>query len=136
MNAKGKIDMSKNNYDFEVQAIQEAILKYYHDGHARYRPDLYEQVLHPEWKFFMLEGDALKVIDRDEFCAWYAPEKLDPDLEWETEFYSIDVTGDLAAVKLRLENQKVRYIDYLNMMKLAGKWWIVHKLSHDIQKDI
>ena len=126
--------MIENHNELEQQAIQKAILAYYHDGHAKYRPDLYAQILHPEWKFFMFEGDALKVVDREEFYSWYAPEKLDPDLEWETEFYSIDVTGNIASVKLRLENQTVQYIDYLNMMKIDGKWWIVHKLSHDVQK--
>jgi hypothetical protein len=124
--------MTDNNP--EVKAIKEAILKYYHDGHAKYRPDLYEQVLHPEWKFFMLDGGELNVVNREEFCTWYAPEKLNPDLDWETEFYSIDVTGNIASVKLRLENQIVRYIDYLNMMKIDGVWWIVHKLSHNAQK--
>jgi len=44
------------------------------------------------------------------------------------------VTGNQAAVKLRIENQNVKYIDYLNLMKIDGKWWIVHKLSHDQQK--
>ena len=126
--------MNENNNDVEQLAIQEAILAYYHDGHAKYDPKLYAQILHPEWKFFMLDQGELNIVNREEFYSWYAPEKLDPDLEWETEFYSIDITGDLAAVKLRLENQKVRYIDYLNMMKLDGVWWIVHKLSHDIQK--
>jgi len=126
--------MNENSNEAEKQAIQETILKYYHDGHAKYRPDLYEQILHPEWKFFMLEDDELEVVDRDEFCSWYTPEKLNPELEWETEFYSVDVTGNIASVKLRLENQLVRYIDYLNMMKINGVWWIVHKLSHDTQK--
>jgi hypothetical protein len=82
----------------------------------------------------MLDGGELNVVDRGEFCTWYAPEKLNPELDWETEFYSIDVTENIASVKLRLENQIVRYIDYLNMMKIDGVWWIVHKLSHDIQK--
>ena len=126
--------MNENYNEVEKRAIQEAILKYYHNGHAKYDPDLYAQILHPEWKFFMLDRGDLQIVDREEFCSWYAPEKLNSDLEWETEFYSIDVTGDIAAVKLRLENQKVRYIDYLNLMKLNGKWWIVHKLSHDVQK--
>lgn len=124
-----------NNYiEIEKQAIQEAILAYYHEGHAQYDPDLYAHILHPEWKFFLLEQDVLKIVDRDEFYSWYAPEKRNPELEWETEFYSIDVTGNLAAVKLRIENQNVKYIDYLNMMKIQGQWWIVHKLSHDVPK--
>ena len=83
----------------------------------------------------MFEGNELKVVDRDEFCTWYAPEKLNPELDLETEFYSIDITGNIASVKLRLENEIVRYVDYFNMMKLDGKWWIVHKLSHDVQKN-
>ena len=126
--------MNKNNTDPEKLAIQEAILAYYHDGHALYDADLYKQILHPEWKFFLLENDQLRIVDREEFCTWYDPEKLNPDLNWETEFFSIDITGNIAAVKLRLENQEVKYIDYLNLMKIEGKWWIVHKLSHDQRK--
>ena len=118
----------------EKLAVQKAILDYYHEGHARYDPELYANILHPEWKFFMFEGDKLKIVDREEFYTWYAPEKMNPELEWETEFYSVDITGNIASVKLRLENQIVKYIDYLNMMKIAGRWWIVHKLSHDVQK--
>ena len=114
--------------------IQEAILAYYHDGHALYDPDLYRKILHPDWKFFLMELGSLRIVDRDEFCYWYAPENLNPELEWETEIFSIDVTGDLAAVKLRIENQNVKYIDYLNMMKIDGSWWIVHKISHDTLK--
>jgi hypothetical protein len=56
-------------------------------------------------------------------------------LEWETEFYKIDVTENIAAVKLRLKCQKVRYIDYFNMIKLDGQWWIVHKMSYGVRKD-
>lgn len=119
----------------EESEIRDAILKYYHDGHAKYDPALYRQILHPEWKFFMIENGELRIVDRDEFCEWYQPEKLNPELEWETEFFSIDVTGDNACVKLRIENQRVKYIDYLNLMKINGQWWIVHKLSDETPKD-
>ncbi len=118
----------------EKLAIKQAILDYYHEGHAQFFPDLYAKILHPEWKFFLIEQGNLRVVDREEFYSWYAPEKFKPDLIWETEFYTVDVTGDLASVKLRLENQNVKYIDYLNMMKLDGVWWIVHKLSHETLK--
>ena len=121
-------------YTIEQLDIENAIMTFYHDGHAHYDPDLYRKVLHPDWKFFLLEKGTLRIVGRDEFCDWYAPENRNPDLEWETEIYSIDVTGGLASVKLRIENQKVKYIDYLNMMKIDGSWWIVHKISHDTPK--
>jgi hypothetical protein len=126
--------MSDTKINQDQADIQKALLDYYHAGHALYDPELYREILHPDWKFFLLEKGELFIVDRDEFCDWYAPEKKPEDLIWETEIYDIDVTGNLASVKLRIENQKVKYIDYLNMMKIAGKWWIVHKISHDISK--
>lgn len=75
--------MDNNN---ETQAIKQAILDYYHEGHAQYSPDLYAKILHPEWKFFLIEDEELRVVDREEFYSWYAPERLKPDLKWETSF--------------------------------------------------
>jgi hypothetical protein len=118
----------------EEETIRQAILDYYHEGHAQSDYRFYENILHPEWKFFYLDDGSLKIIDRDEYFSWYDPKDRDPDLEWETEFYHIDVTENLAHVKLRLECQRVRYIDYFHMMKIDGQWWIVHKMSHGVNK--
>lgn len=123
------------SYKAEKQAIQKAVLDYYHEGHVKSDPQLYENILHPEWKFFLLDQGQLRIVDRDEYLSWYNPADADPELTWETEFYSVDVTENIAAVKLRLECQKVRYMDYFHMMKLDGKWWIVHKMSHGVHKD-
>jgi hypothetical protein len=118
----------------EEEAIRQAILDYYYEGHVKSDYRLYEHILHPEWKFFYLGDGPLKIIDRDEYFSWYDPKDYDPDLAWETEFYHIDVTENLAHVKLRLECQRVRYIDYFHMMKIDGRWWIVHKMSHGVNK--
>ena len=100
------------SYKAEKQAIQKAVLDYYHEGHVKSDPQLYESILHPEWKFFLLDQGQLRIVDRDEYFSWYNPDNADPELTWETEFYSVDVTENIAAVKLRLECQKVRYIDF------------------------
>jgi len=128
--------MSVDDVETEKRAIREAILAYYHEGHVRNDPNLYREILHPEWKFFLLDKENnLVVIDRDQYLARYDPINADPALHWETEFYKIDISGRIGAVKLRLECEKVKYIDYLHMMKIGGKWWIVHKMSdyHDKQ---
>jgi hypothetical protein len=128
--------MDETGYEVEKEAIRKAILDYYHEGHVQYDPELYKNILHPDWKFFMFDQNReLKIIDRDQYCAWYDPQDVDPELEWETEFYSIDVTEDVGAAKIRLENQNVRYIDYFNMLKLDGKWWIVNKISYGVRKN-
>ena len=127
--------MNTTSDEKEKDAIKKAILDYYHEGHAKNDARYYEPILHPEWKFFLLDNEGkLRIVDRQEYYSWYRPEEINPVLEWETEFYSIDVTENIAAVKLRLECQEVRFIDYFNMMKIDGRWWIVHKMSSGTRK--
>lgn len=127
--------MSTSDLAAEKQAIQQAVMEYYHEGHAKHDARYYEPILHPEWRFMLLdEAGQPRIVTREEYLSSYDPKNLNPDLEWETEFYNIDVTGPLASVKLRLECQDVRYIDFFHMMKIDGTWWIVHKMSHPEHK--
>ena len=127
--------MDQRIYEEDKQAIQKAIMDYFHEGHAACDGKLYEGVLHPEWKFTRLKDGELQIIDRDEYVSWYDPKNYDPDMEWETEFYSIDITGDVASVKLRIECQTKGFIDYFNMMKIDGRWWVMHKMSSHMDKN-
>ena len=127
-------NQSENNRETEIISIKKAIMDFYHEGHARSDPELYKYILHDEWKFFLFdENNQLKIIDKEEYLSWYDPEKVNSDLTWSTEFYNVDVTGNNAVVKLRIECEEVGYIDYFNMMKINDIWWIVHKLSHKIK---
>jgi len=127
--------MSKEgSEESEIKAIKKAIMNYYHEGHVRSDPELYKNILHNDWKFFLFDQNKqLKIVNRAEYLSWYDPENANTNLNWTTEFYNIDVTGHNATVKLRIECEEVGYIDYFNMMKINEKWWIVHKLSHKIK---
>ena len=126
--------MDRDSNQEEIDRIKSDLEKYYVLGHAEYDPGLYKEILHPEWKMYHLENGNLAVVDRDEFCSWYEPHNQDPDLVWSFEIFTVDVTGDQALVKMSLENQQVMYIDYLSLLKVAGKWWIVHKIYHQVDK--
>jgi hypothetical protein len=122
--------MNTTNNPIEAEAIRDAIMKYYHEGHAKHDARYYAPILHPQWRFMLLNDDGdLVILDRDEYGSWYNPKDRDPDLDWKTEFYNIDVTDHNASVKLRIECQNVCYMDYFHMMKIDGTWWIVNKLS-------
>jgi len=125
---------SNINEEAEKNAKKKAIMDYYHEGHVQSDPELYKNILHDEWKFFLFdENKLLRIVDKEEYMSWYDPEKVNKDLNWTTEFYNVDITGNNAAVKLRIECEEVGYIDYFNLMKINDKWWIVHKLSHRIK---
>jgi len=124
----------KGSEESELEVIKKAIMDYYHEGHVRSDPELYKNILHDEWKFFLFDQNKqLKIVDKAEYLSWYDPEKANINLSWTTEFYNVDVTGNNAAVKLKIECEEVGYIDYFNLMKINEKWWIVHKLSHKIK---
>ena len=36
----------------EEERIKKAIMEFYHEGHVQYRPDLYDEIFHKDWKFF------------------------------------------------------------------------------------
>jgi hypothetical protein len=125
---------SDQEKETEKRVIKKAIMDYYHEGHVKSDPELYKNILHDEWKFFLFdENKQLSIVDKTEYLSWYDPKKVNKDLTWTTEFYNIDVTGNNAAVKLRIECEEVGYIDYFNLMKINDKWWIVYKLSHKVK---
>ncbi len=115
--------------DFEEQNIKKAIMNYYHEGHVKSEPKLYEQILHDLWKMFVYVDGELKIVDKKEYMSWYDPKKNDDSLKWNTNFLYVDITNNIAQAKIKLENQKILYIDYFNLVKTYGKWWIVNKLS-------
>ncbi len=114
----------------EEAAIKEAIMKYYHEGHVQYIPELYDEILHDSWRFYWWKEDGeLEIVDKETYKSWYKPEERDDELEWTTEILDIDITDNNASVKLIIGNQRVEYTDYFHMTKINGKWWVVNKLS-------
>ena len=74
----------------EKSAIKKAILDYYHEGHAKSDPELYKEILHDEWKFFLFHEDGkLRIVDKNEYISWYNPADLNESLTWKTKFYRI-----------------------------------------------
>ncbi|MFX0144081.1 MAG: nuclear transport factor 2 family protein [Candidatus Hodarchaeota archaeon] len=126
--------MQFNDNELEKEVIKNAILDYYHEGHVKSDPELYNKILHEQWRFFFFDEDEhLRIVNKEEYMSWYDPKNVNENLTWETQFYNIDVSGNIASVKLKIECEEVGYIDYFNLMKINHKWWIVHKLSHKIK---
>lgn len=114
----------------EEGIIKKAIMDFYHEGHVQYKPELYDEILHDDWKFFYFNREGkLEIVDKKTYKSWYDPTDRDDKLEWYTEILNIDISGDNASVKLKIGNQTVEYTDYFNMIKVEGRWWVVNKIS-------
>ena len=114
----------------DKENIKKAIMDFYHEGHVQSTPELYDEILHDDWKFFLFNKEGeLELVDKETYKSWYNPADRDNSLEWYTEILNVDITGNNASVKLKIGNQNVEFTDYFNMIKSDGRWWIVNKLS-------
>ncbi len=121
--------------DQEVNAVKKSIMDHYHEGHAKFDYRYYLDILHDDWKFFMFNREGnLEIIDKEKYCSWYNPKDIDESLNWETEILYVDITENVGSAKIRLECEKVKYIDYFNLIKLEDNWWIVNKVCHPTRK--
>ena len=120
----------------DVEEIKKVIMDHYHEGHAKHDFSYYDGALHDDWKFYLLTDEGkLAIVDKATYYSWYDPKDYDESINWETEIYYIDTTGNVGSTKIRLESERVQYIDYFNLLKIEGKWWIVHKISHGTRKE-
>ncbi len=94
----------------DKEKIKKAIMDYYHKGHVKSDGEQYREILHDEWKIFWLDQqNNLQIADKETYISWYKPDNVDNRLTWNTQFYYIDVSGDLASVKLKISNQQFGY---------------------------
>ena len=75
--------LNKNSEESEIDAIKNAIMDYYHEGHVKSDPELYKNILHDDWKFFLFDqNQELKIVDKAEYLSWYDPEKVNVNLNY------------------------------------------------------
>ena len=121
--------------DNEKEKIKKAILSYYHEGHVQSDGTLYDEILYHDWKIMWInQDDKIEQADKKTYMAWYKPEDKNEDLKWKTEFYYIDISENIGSAKIKIYNQEFGYIDYFNLMKENGRWWIVNKISRGMNK--
>jgi len=48
----------------------------------------------------------------------------------ETKVLSIDFSGSAASAKLELDFGKHKFIDYMSLLKIGDRWWIVNKIFY------
>jgi hypothetical protein len=82
----------------------------------------------PEAKLYWTErSGAMGQIGQD---AWYATfaASAGKEEQGDLRIASLDVTADIASVKVVETYAKSIYIDYLNLLKFDGRWRIVNKV--------
>lgn len=113
------------------QAAVQKTVETYFDGYTRGDTTTLATVFHPDFELKWLSRNQYRNVDREGMFAFFGP---DWNHEITSEILSIDITGTAAMAKVDVTLVgMVKWIDYISLLKIGGKWWIVHKLSHGMR---
>ena len=102
----------------------------YFSGHATGDGGYWRRAFHPVAKLYSVKDGALAEKTLDQFVAG-APGAPAPDEAKRTRRIAmVDVAGDAAMVKVELDYPEVRFVDYLSLLRIDGRWVIVNKIFH------
>jgi len=121
--------MSENTSDLELitQTVEHYFQGMYHSDTERLK-----KAFHPEaYLFGYFQGAFTHASAND----WFEMVKQRPAPAKDGEPYdmrivSIDLTGEVAVVKVADLYMDLRFTDYLTLLKVDGEWLIVNKVFH------
>lgn len=115
-------------------AAVRAAIDHYFRGHATGDGAHFRKVFHPSSKLYWIRDGQIAERTSEDYIAG-SPGKPAADenvrkrtVEW------IDVTGDTAVAKLRLDYPGVVLTDYMALLKVNGEWKIVNKIFNRAPK--
>ncbi len=111
----------------EFDAVRAVAIEYL-EGMIWGQYDRIEKVFHPKAIQVGHFGQTYEFFSRQQFIDWLKSEKSEPvGSPYTAEIISVEITGDVAIVKLTDTCFGSDFVDYLVMVKHEGAWQIVTK---------
>ena len=110
----------------------EVVVVDYLEGMIYGQPERLERAMHPQCMQAGHFNGQYEFFDRDTFIKSLENEQmLPPGSKYNSEIISVDVTGDVAVVKVEDDCFGTSFTDYLTLIKHDGQWQIVMKAFFD-----
>ena len=107
-----------------------APLELYLKGHATGDGEYFRRAFHPDAKIQGTRDGKLYSRTREEFAAGAAGKPADDEALRKRRIVSVDVVDDAAFAKIELDYPKVKFTDYMTLLKVDGEWKIMSKVYH------
>ena len=111
-------------------AIEAAIGHYFKAGDTSSSAELRE-AFHPAAMMFFVKDGALNGVSQPEWWA-RADANKSPVVALSRSIPVVDATGETAFAKVVSVYPTHRFADYMSLVKIDGRWWIVGKIFHRI----
>lgn len=116
------------------EAAIRAVIDRYFQAHATGDGSHIAAVFHPELKMMFVRDNAFMMRTRDEYISGFSGKPAPDEAERKRSVLTIDITGNAAMAKLRLDYPKAILTDYFSLLKINGEWKVVNKIFNSEPK--
>ena len=116
------------------EAAVRAAIEHYFRGHATGDGAHFRKVFHPDSKLFFNRDGKFSQRTSEEYIAGAKGTPAPDEAQRKRTVELIDISGDAAMAKLKLEYPDVTFIDYMSLLKVDGEWKIVNKTFYADRK--
>jgi hypothetical protein len=109
-------------------------LELYFKGHATGDGEYFRKAFHADAKIQGIRDGKLVSRTREEFAAGASGKPAEDEAQRKRTIVSLDVVGDAGYAKLELDYPKVRFTDYMTLLRVDGEWKIMSKVYDAEQK--
>lgn len=113
----------------EKEKVRKAIEDYFYKGKQESDRQLLSEIIHEDYRLFNVHKGKLEKYVRSDFFSWLGGKN---DIKFKIGY--IDVTGGVAAVKVTEDAGSHMWVDYFNLVKVDGKWWIMDEVAFPLKK--
>jgi hypothetical protein len=110
----------------ELAAI-ETTLDHYLEGGKSGHVDHLRQAFHPRARLQFVSHGTYREWSLEEYLRGRTPGKRSDSIG---RVLSIHFTGNAASAKLELASGAFTFTDYISLLKIDGRWWIVNKIFY------
>src|ERR1700750_2493942 len=110
----------------------EQVIGFYERGGTLGMPDEAAKAFHPSAYMKFIRDGMLVDVPIANFFRDYIKTGVRQDRELYID--TIDVKGTAASAKVTIDYSTHQFVDYFNLLKINGRWSIVSKIFHRIEK--
>jgi len=114
----------------DLEAVEE-VAGLYLEGARAGDPELMRQAFHESARLQGVRDGRYRELPIADYIAGTKPSEGRAGMK--SRVLSVDCAGTAALVKVEEDFGTVVYVDYLSLLKIDGRWWIVNK-SYDAQR--
>lgn len=129
----GALAGARSEMDTEEVAVR-AALQHYLNGHATGLKSEYKAGMHEKGTMYFVRDGALTLRPFPEFYGGPDGKPADDEAQRKRRIDFVDISGTAAVAKITLEYPDVTFTDYMELLKIDGKWQIVAKTFHADRK--